>query len=266
MSLRSLVPDRGAVAVLAPIAAVLTVVGVAAYAARQPDGPPHHDIPSGVAVNLPWAMAALSVDEHHLDVGVLHPSEPPGCRAFLPQASVEDRPDLVTITVTATLMDTTCGQEGPTTRIVTVSLPTALGQRPVVDGHNGAARPVLPQRVLPHPTYPAPSSALVHGPATAAGDRLVWAVSYPADPVIAVDLMASRTRRTPQGERVAQATVQGREVSIYLTPKTDRGRAYVAAWREDGGWQLELMHGWGPQQKTPGLDEFRRVLDGLRWP
>jgi hypothetical protein len=265
MTLRSLVPDRGAVAVLAPIVGVLTVVGVSAYAAGRPDGPPHREIPSGVAVTVPWAMAASNVDGHHLDVGVFHPDESPGCRAFMPEASVEDQPDRVTITVTATLVDTECGREGLITRIVAVPLPTALGQRPVVDGHDGAVRPVLPQRLLPHPTYPGPTSTLVHGPATAEGDRLVWAVNYAADTTVAVSVTAGRAGSTPAGKRVAQTAVQGRDVSIYLTPKTDRGRAYVAVWREEGGWQLELAQAWGPQE-TLSLDDFRRVLDGLRWP
>jgi hypothetical protein len=266
MTVRSLVPDWGAAAVLAPIAGVLTVVGVAVYAARQPDAAPRHEIPSAVAVTVPWAMATLSVDEHHLDVGVFHPNEPPGCQAFLPEASVVDRPDRVIVIVTATLVDTTCGREGLNAKIVAVPLPTALGQRPVVDGHDGAARPVLPQRLLPQPTFPAPVMPRVHGPATAAGDRLVWVVDYAADTTIAVSFMASRTGRTPDGKRMAQIAVQGRDVSIYLTPKTDRGRAYAAVWREEGGWQLELMQAWGPRQETPSLDEFRRVLDGLRWP
>jgi hypothetical protein len=259
------VPDRGAVAALAPIVGVLTVVGVTAYAAGQPDGPPHREIPSGVAVTVAWAMGALNVDEHHLDVGVFHPDESPGCRAFVPEASVEDRPDRVTVTVRATLVDTGCGREGLITKIIAVPLPTALGRRPVVDGHDGAVRPILPQRLLPHPTHPVPASALVHGPATATGDRLVWAVNYAADTTAAINVTASRTGGTPAGKRVAQTAVHGRNVSIYLTPKTNRGRAYVAAWREDGGWQLELAQAWGPQE-TPNLDDFRRVVDGLRWP
>ena len=104
MRVASLV-DRGILVSVGPLLLAAAIVGFAACDAPPLFVPPAEKaaIPSGATVTAPWMMAKISLDQRRLDVGVYHPEIPPrGCRDFTPVASVDERPDRVTLTIAAT--------------------------------------------------------------------------------------------------------------------------------------------------------------------
>ena len=120
----------------------------------------------------------------------------------------------------------------------------------------------LHARLLPVPGHP---PGLVVGgdePATAAGDRVGWALDYSGAGGPEVGLFAGTADPVPKPD-CERLRIHGRDAWLTAIPETGRGHGYAVVWTLDGWW-VELRVGWSPWQSgTRG--ELQQVLDGLRW-
>jgi hypothetical protein len=246
-------------------AAVLVTVSFIATSVRptpipsQPASQPASRPPAGA---IPWILAKVEADGRTLRIGVFHPEPFPDCRDSSPVAKVVEEPSRVVVTVTASMSPRPCDGSETFTKVVPVSLRADLGDRRLVDGYDGRERPPVPARLFPAPSYPAGLVAGGDQPATAAGDRVGWALAYGGvgGPDVGLFVSTATPVPEPDGEQVG---INGRDAWLSDIPETGRGHGYGVVWTVDGWW-IELSVVWAPGQAGTRV-ELQRVLDGLRW-
>jgi hypothetical protein len=141
----------------------------------------------------------------------------------------------------------------------TVRLSTPLRGRPVMDRAEHTQLPVLHERILPRPTYPA--SLRPNGAANQAlhSPRPTWIVGYDRPGGGHITISATRKATAPTVPVVERLTVGG-----HLTRIADFPGAETATWTAEG-WNLAITVDPAPGHSST-LDELHRILQGMTWP
>ena len=209
----------------------------------------------------PWIFAVLGDDDRSLVVvreGVhaleACPGASPDAHMPLPGA-VEQQADRVVLPMPVLAGHPNCMYRMP------VHLDAPLGGRAVISGADNAVLPVLPERILPRPSYPKgirldATNVNIVGNAP----RPVWMVEYqgPDGLTVTVDGMPVDMAPTlPTGELLHG---HGHDMRIQsLVP----GRNNIVSWT-DGDWQVSVTVDPADHAGVSRA-ELQRIVDGLVW-
>jgi hypothetical protein len=230
--------------------ALVTVPGCAATPA--PAEVPVRTPAVGGLPTIPWVMAAIDPTDRRLTIQIaLVGTDGRGCQSIAHTAFTQQAERIV-VAVSVTNVAGPC--DGAQTIQASHGLDAPLGRRPVLDGYDGGARPVLHRSDLPVPTYP-PGSHQIPG----AGTGVSWTVGYtrPGGPDVHLSAVPIGTYSPPPA-KPENVTVQNRALTVYATRTS-----YRADWPVNG-WEISLTA--DPQEATwLSRGEFQQILDGLRW-
>jgi hypothetical protein len=190
---------------------------------------------SGTPAAVP-AMVAAGVDDRTLYLGVLPPGARQDCVAP-PAVPVAQDAHRVVLAVPEP-------HPGGCRYTATLRLAAPLAGRPVYDRRTDARLPVLPERILPHPGYPAELAHLPGQRGLALDAPLpTWTVGYDAGRFpLSVWFSAVPAGTAPALPVVQRLTVHGHAMQVVSYPADSLGRrvtGYAVVW-EDAGWQVRM--------------------------